>query len=276
MDTSIMVRKCIIFAFAFALAIGVAVIVYWSHSAKYRHALVQDNVRVCYSCPDVDRTVRYHPPLRKPISIAESNEVAKVFASLLAAYTNGQCVALKTSLDMVPDVVTNMPDQDFAVAVHPLRSALKDSFMFAEKLREFDSLPDFDEYMRINLYLIRFLGDAYVRRGGECGLLYVYDSQTLGQLMRYRDMFHERGLLECEHAAEMYIAEWKDQIESENGFTRRYMWFQVDLQWPLYSERRMTLDGLSRYVKSYAAGLIRLGYTPKWLSEFDDLSKAVK
>ena len=276
MGTSIMVRKYIIFVFAVALAIGVAAIVCLSHSVRCRHALAQENACVYYSCPDGDRVVRCHPPLRTAITVAESNEVAKVFESLLAAYTNGQLATVRMSLDMVPGVVTNMPDQDFAVAVYPLVSALKNGFMFAEKLQRFDGLSDFEEYARINLDLIRFLGDAYVRRGGECGLLYVYDSQTLGQFMRYRDMFHERGLVECEHAAERYIAEWKDQIESEYGFTRRYMWFQVDLQWPLYNEGRMTLDELSRHVKSYAAGLIRLGYTPKWLSEFDDLSEAVK
>ena len=271
-----MVRKYIILISAAALVIGVVAIVYRSHSAKHCHALAQDNVSVYYSCPDGDRVVRYHPPVRTAISAAESNEIERVFAGLLAAYTNGQREAVRMYLDMVPGVVTNMPDQDFAVAVHPLRSAIRNGFMSAEKLREFDSLSDFEQYARINLDLIRFLGDVYVRRGGDCGLLYVYDSKTLGQLMCYRDMFHERGQLECEHAAETYIAEWKNQIESEDGFTRRYMWSQVDLQWPLYNEGRMALEGLSRYVKSYAAGLIRLGYTPNWLSEFDDLSKAVK
>ena len=38
----------------------------------------------------------------------------------------------------------------------------------------------------------------------------------------------------------------------------------------------MTAEQLSKEVKEYAKGIIHLGYTPKWLSEFDDLSEAVK
>ena len=37
-----------------------------------------------------------------------------------------------------------------------------------------------------------------------------------------------------------------------------------------------SLEQLSEFVKENAKGLIRLGHTPKWLSEFDDLSEAVK
>ena len=54
------------------------------------------------------------------------------------------------------------------------------------------------------------------------------------------------------------------------------MWFEVDLQWDSYNVGVRTVEQLSSFVKEYAKGLINLGYTPKWLSEFDDLSEAVK
>ena len=79
-----------------------------------------------------------------------------------------------------------------------------------------------------------------------------------------------------EKTSDVLINEWKEQIEDINGFTRQFMWYQVDLQWRNYHEGTWTLAQLSDWTKRYANGLIRLGYTPKWLSEFDDLSEAVK
>lgn len=277
MDASAMVNKIVVVSLSvLALWIGGAVIARKDPRVAQRPSTAQDKAGRQDPCSCGERRERYQPAPRIALSADQRTDVAKTFENLLHAYTNGQYTAMRTVMETIPAVVTNMPERDFSEAVNPLRTALKSRFLFADDLQPFAGADDFEAFARLNLDVIRFLGDIYIRRGGNSRLPLVSESQTLKQFMRWKDLFHQQNDLDGERVADTFIAEWVGQIESDNGFTRRYMRFQVNLQRSLVQEGKMTLDELSHYVKSYADGLIRLGYTPKWLSEFDDLSKAAK
>lgn len=143
-------------------------------------------------------------------------------------------------------------------------------------LKEFATSRDFTQYCRINIEFALFLGNVFLMREDYESPMSQLDFRVLRVLLRYKDDFHAKGRTDLEQTVDGFISEWESQIESENGFTRQYMWYQVDLQWACYNNGDWTLDQLSDWTKRYAKGLIRLGYTPKWLSEFDDLSEAVK
>ena len=273
-----MVKKVILCIVLISLSIVVVLLLMRCQAKSELQSHRTGDARVHYSCADLDggRSLRICHPVRIPVTPAQSNAIAVAFARMAEVYERDDGEAMLAVMEDIPDVVTNMPDQALALATKPVQSALARRFIHAESLFEFSSRLDFERFGRSNMEAVRCLGNLYLRRGGDCELLFVYDSQTLKQLMRYKDMFHAKNMLDCEQTADKLIADWVDQIESKDGFTRRYMWFQVDLQWPRYHEGKMTIDDLSKSVKSYADGLIRIGYTPKWLLEFDDLTKALK
>ena len=225
---------------------------------------------------------RFLPPVRTPITEAQSNEIAVVFARMAEAYAHGEREAMLACTNELPDVVTNIPDRVFAQLVSPLARPLIYEFANTDgpiphEMKDFDDAKAFESYVRINLDVALFIGNMYLKREryDKCPLE-VIDATVLKQLLLYKEKFHAAERYDLEKVADGFIEEWHGQIESENGFTRQVMWFQVDFLWGFYNSGEWSLEKLSERAKKYAKPLIRIGYTPKWLSEFDDLSEAVK
>ena len=141
---------------------------------------------------------------------------------------------------------------------------------------EFADVESLDVYLRSNIELTVFFGDIALKREDFGTTVDICDALVLKQLLNYKNRYREDGEERFEACIDKFIEEWYQQIESENGFTRQSMRFQVDLQWPLYCDGSLSLEQLTKRIKECANPLINLGYTPKWLSEFDDLSEAVK
>ena len=224
-----------------------------------------------YDCP-----YRIRIPKRIAITQAQSNCLARSFAHILNSYRVYDLPGMKDSMREVPDVVTNIHEGILLECSGPLRAELRNRFLFRKALFDFADVNHLVAYLRSNMELVRFLGNIALKRQDFDGMVDVYDALVLEQLMRYRHRYEESHTNDLEMCVDGLVDEWHRQIESENGFTRQSMWFQVDLQWPLYYDGTWTLEQLSTWVKSRANRLVRLGYTPKWLSEFDDLSEAVK
>lgn len=224
---------------------------------------------------------RYIAPVRKAVTPSESNDVATAFVHIAEAYRRGERDVMLECIGGMPDVVTNMTDSMYRELVKPVYCPLVYEFLATRRwnpqgLKDFVSADDFTAYERINLDLTLFFGDLSLKREDYEGPLAFIDAAVLDQLLLYKKKFHDEGLLDFEMAADGFIDEWSRQIEAENGFTRQIMWFQVDLNYALYNEGLLTADAISARAKQFARGLLSLGYTPKWLSEFDDLTEALK
>ena len=219
---------------------------------------------------------RFKAPVRIPVTSEQSNMVARVFAEIADAYANGDGNGMRTCMGNLPDVVTNMPDRLFSALSAPVREKLLNGFLNPRCILEFSSDKEFKLYVRNSIDLSVFWGNSYVKRDDMASPVAFIDTSVLRQLLLYKTAFHNSRHIEFEKCVDVFIDEWKCQIDSENGFTRQYMVLQVDLQWGLYNSGNFTLESLSAFVKEKANGLIKLGYTPKWLSEFDDLSEAVR
>lgn len=224
---------------------------------------------------------RYITPVRKVVTSSESNDVATAFVRIAEAYRRGERDMMRECIGGMPDVVTNMTDSMYRELVKPVYCPLVYEFLATRRwspqgLKDFASVDDFTAYERINLDLTLFFGNLSLKREDYEGPVVFIDAAVLDQLLLYKKKFHDGGLLDFEMAADGFIEEWRNQIEAENGFTRQVMWFQVDLNYALYNEGLLTADAISARAKQFAQGLLSLGYTPKWLPEFDDLSEAVK
>ena len=202
--------------------------------------------------------------------------VAKVFARILESYENQDIEGMNTAMECVPDIVSNMQKKVFGQLSRPLRVALREQFLERKSPMDFSGVDKLSAYLRANFDLTLFLGNIALEREDFETMVELYDALVLSQLLNYKKNYSAQGSDELEKCVDGFIEEWHRQIESENGFTRQCMWFQVDLQWPNYNEGRWSAAQLSQFVKKFAGKLVSLGYTPKWLSEFDDLSEAVK
>ena len=207
-----------------------------------------------------------YPP-QYNMSEAQSNELASALEAISRAYDGGEVKQLRDRMQACPQTMTNISDWVFVALSRPLCKNFGERFLMAEPMKDFTELNDFKNYVELNFEMARFFGGIDLARGGYSGYLILLDKCTLKQLKRYKDKFHTEGQKELEACADKYIAEWIDQIESENGFTRKYMRFQVRLQYGRVEEERMTYEQLLDAVRDYATGLVRGGYTPKWLDE---------
>ena len=213
---------------------------------------------------------------RTPVTPAISNEIAVVYRQIVEAYNSGDLEKMLLSMRALPDAATNMPDRLFGKLSLPVHDILMGDFLNPNSTREFKTVQDFELYAQLNVELSKFWGNVFLKREYYDGPVAFLDRSILRKLVMYKDKFHSENLVDYEKCVDGFIDRWHEQIELPNGFLRQFMWFEVDLQWRRYNEGLMTAEQLSKEVKEYAKGIIHLGYTPKWLSEFDDLSEAVK
>ena len=219
---------------------------------------------------------RVRTPKRIPATPEQVNAVESVFEGIIAAYEKNDVDGMKAQMAQLPDAVTNMTQESVVNPIFGAVRALDKRFLFLDGLNEFSEVKDFEGYCRASIDLAVFLGNLFLKREDYDSPVAQFDFRVLKQLQRYKARFREQARADLAQSADRFIGEWERQIESEDGFTRQYMWYQVDLQWPSYHDGSWSLDRLSAWAKQFADDLVNLGYTPKWLSEFNDLSEAVK
>ena len=217
--------------------------------------------KVCDYC----RTA-FEMPGHNP-SAAESNEIARAFLRVVEAYTNGNLSVLRRRMAEVPPLATNVTSFTYIELIRPFLCSLDDGFLSPREMRDFEDTEEFTEFMRLNVEAARFLGDLNLRRGAYSGSLIRLDKCVLRRLVQYRDRFRRENRRDMEARAEEFIAEWEALIESPGGYTRNYMRMQLALQHGHIDEGSGTQEQLIQFARQFATGLIKAGYTPKWLDE---------
>ena len=106
------------------------------------------------------------------------------------------------------------------------------------------------------------------------------EAHVVRWLKSCQNCFNAAGRTDMEKTAERFLAEWIDQIESENGYTRACLVQDiacVRVQGDSLMENcGMTWDEVSQnVVLQVTHGLIKAGYTPKWLDEFKNIPRHV-
>lgn len=253
-----------------AFIVGFGVYFYRVHiqdvHVHLRHKVADERPSV-----NMPRTIRY--PFRHRIiaTVSESNAVRAAYMRIVEAYTNGTVEVLRRRIDEMPGVVTNMQDQLYVELEKPLRSLFTNRFLWSKRILDFQESSEFERYAEANILVVKFLGNMVIRRGeGANGVLRVYDRNVLRQLKRYRDNFERRNRKDFVAVADRLIDDWIEQIDSEFGFTRWFMWHDLDNNWDHVVEGSMTRAELLERTRSWARDLIKDGHTPKWIDEFRD------
>ena len=281
------------------LALGIscmALSIAWAVRTFFRPAARPP--RLWENLPEVERDeIPGHPDpetlgpyLGKPIGKAEEDKLKEFFARLTESYANGYYEVVARQIDDVPDELLIATKPLFDHLVTPLRNRFHrflweggnvDAARLAGLL-DFEGVEDFSIYMRAQIKVALFLGRSCVKRKEWSVFLKDLEDLILEKLVKYRKKFGEEGRKELVQVVDRFIDEWHDQIDSENGFTRRYMWSVVDDYLRLREEehrklvmRKSAVDTwLSRgqifQIARGAAYYLLKNYTPKWMDEFYD------
>ena len=177
------------------------------------------------------------------------------------AYQARDLIALRTALYMLPA----LPDTKM-----PLRLAFDDAFLRTGRLLDFGDAEEFERFAWANTEVSVFYGGLYLReKRFEMSLCVEY--LTFLRFRKYREKFHAEGKNDLEQMALRFIDLWIAHIESPEGFTRRAVRGMIRQQTELVDAHRpgcgMSKKGAISLGRAMSMGLVRNGYTPKWLDK---------
>ena len=201
---------------------------------------------------------------------AQKEDLELIYADIVAAYTNGDVLAMKKQMSRLPKVHYQLQWQAAHGVAAAFSTALNESFLCLRQLRDFSDVEEFERYLRAGLEATRFYGEADIRRRSfdfPVGLEYL----ALMTLKRYCKKFHDAGRDDFEKVAQQYLEYWIARIESTDGLTRQCAWHTFNYH-TLYlrvvkPESALTDAQGAQLARQTASGLIHCGYTPKWLDE---------
>ena len=276
---------CLAGLLTLVLLVG-AFIVLFTDIGRHDHAA---NARRLPDPLDVAELHRFAPPDKVvTLDSAQKAELRRVFADIVQAYSNRQVEVLREWRRKLPERVelviqSDLDDVELSFSkvlyneVIPKLSRKQESRSI---LAEYASVDDFEHTIATILAFAGIYGDVRLRRREFGGRFDDLEALVVYRLMSYRDCFRAAGRTDLEKVAERFLAEWIDQIESENGYTRTCVVMSV-ASYRVWGDRVMeecsqTWEEVSQNaVRQFTYGLIHAGYTPKWLDEFKNIPRHV-
>ncbi len=226
------------------------------------------------------------PFLGQPIAKESENELKAFFVQVTDAYTNRNYEIVRKQIINVPETLYEVTRQVYRDAINPFCTAFMDEVLWksggfseSQPLPVFGNAQELSTYLRVNIDVALFLGRTFIKRKEWIHPLDFMESAALMQLGRYRRKYLHEGKNDHVEVVDRFTREWQQHIESEDGFTRQYMWHVVDryvyerehreLSWKRHRlDTWLSREQIFRIARSEAEGLIKHGYTPKWLDEF--------
>ena len=235
---------------------------------------------------DIAELNRLAPQGRTALDSTQKAELRQVYADIVQAYSNGQVEVLREWRRKLPERVERVRQNDFDDIERPFFKLFFDEVVLRLQrrtddqsfLRKSENMEDFEHTVTTMLLFAGIYGDVHLRRRDFGGCFDNLEALVVHWLISYRDYFHEEGRPDLEKVTDRFLAEWIRQIESENGYTRALLIQHIAsvrvLGNSLMENCGMTWDEVSQNVVLQTThGLIKAGYTPKWLDEFKDIPR---
>lgn len=213
---------------------------------------------------------KYEPPsFNKDVSAEKKKEIADLFRKIADAYQNENVELMREYISLMSPDYCALPADVRNEVEAPFE--FKKRFLWSEELKSFSKADDFERFARINIEAALFVGEMGVLLRRDLGA-YV-EGTVLVRLIQYKKKFAKEGLSELEKSADKFISYWTSFIDSDNGFTKRCAEFIVahnELIKFIRPDEAKTREESLRSARSFVQGLIRCGYRPKWLKEFEE------
>ena len=148
------------------------------------------------------------------------------------------------------------------------------AFRLAPMLSDFDSLVQFERFVKASTEVALFLGGVYARRK-SFDFASSYETLTFLRLRQYKEKFEKEAKVELMNVAAKELEFWTAWIESPKGFTHRFAAdvFHSSTEYAAIVKPECALPrdkALETARKTAEAMLKPTGLTPAWLSEFGD------
>ena len=213
---------------------------------------------------------KYEPPsFTKKVSEEKKREIADLFRKIADAYQNENVELMREYISLMSPDYCALPADVRNEVEAPFE--FKKRFLWSDELKSFSKVVDFERFARINIEAALFVGEMGVLLRRDLGA-YV-EGTVLVRLIQYKKKFAKEGLSELEKSTDKFISYWISFIESDNGFTKRCAEFIVarnELIKFIRPDEAKTREESLRSARSFVQGLIRCGYRPKWLKEFEE------
>jgi len=215
---------------------------------------------------------KYESPQTVP-GLKQTAELRSAYDDIVAAYTNEDLLAMYKGMSRLPKIHDQLQWQAAHGIKEPFVRELNASFLRCRSLRDFETVDEFDRYVRTGLFASRFYGESEIRRKSfdlPIGVEYL----ALDVLQKYCNKYHKEGRREFEKSARRFREYWVARIEAFDGLTRqcaRHTWeYNTIFIRAVRPERALTEAQGRALARQAANGLNRCGYRPKWLREFAD------
>lgn len=179
-----------------------------------------------------------------------------------AAYQSRDLITLRTALSLC----NNSPIAIERILLAPFNS----SFLRTEQLMGFADVDEFERFAWANTEVSMFFGMMYIR-GKEFEIAIGTEYLTFLRFRKYMEKFHAEGKADLEQMARRFVDLWIAHIESPDGFTRLGVRGMIRQQTELVDAARqgcgMSRKGAISLGRTMSMGLVRCGYTPKWLDK---------
>ena len=216
-------------------------------------------------CPPGD-LLRYHPEW---VSDAERAQLESVWTAAATNLLNGNVRGMKECVATVSERMKGISAGHYYDIVRPCAGAISREFKGGILSRSYATPEEFKACVIDCIEGMNLLGDiersaVLVPRQGA-----YFEADALAMIRKCIRKFTDEGredfALVAKELEEMII----NQIESENGLTRRYMNADLKGQMLLYERGYSTRENVIRGVRTLAQYLENTtGYIPKWLDEF--------
>ena len=178
------------------------------------------------------------------------------------AYRAHDLIALRTALSLC----NNCPIEIEKILLSPFNSG----FLRTNELQEFSRVEDFECFAWANIEVAMFFGRSCFR-GKEFEIPICIEYLTFLRFRKYKEKFHAEGKKDLEQVAQRFMDLWIAHIESPEGFTRIGVRGMIGQQTELVDAARpgcgMSQKGAISLGRAMSMGLVRNGYTPKWLDK---------
>ena len=188
------------------------------------------------------------------------------YRRVLDAYHARDLNALRTALYELPA----FPDVRM-----PLAFAFDDAFLRAERLLDFEDVGEFERFAWVNTEVSMYYGRLYLR-GRNFEILTCIEELTFLRFRKYKEKFLAEGKKDLEQVAQRFMDLWIAHIESPEGFTRiglrGLIRQRTELDEAVRPGSGVSHEDVIEFGRGMTMGLVRCGYTPKWLDKEFPLS----
>ena len=178
------------------------------------------------------------------------------------AYQARDLIALRTALPLC----NNCPIEIEKILLSPFNR----SFLRTDTLQEFTRVEDFECFAWANIEVAMFFGRSCFReKSFEIPISIEY--LTFLRFRKYKEKFHAEGKNDLEQKAQRFVDLWIAHIESPESFTRiglrALIRQRTELDEAVRPGSGVSQKAVIEFGRGMARGLVRCGYTPKWLDK---------